>query len=73
MFLLRLEAGLEIVSNLAEFTFQYVSIKTFVSNNLPTILKTFTFQYVSIKTLMTGKQPNPSYEFTFQYVSIKTD
>ena len=34
-----------------EFTFQYVSIKTAMLEQVPNTLDKFTFQYVSIKTI----------------------
>ena len=73
MFLLRLEHPAVHFPVPFLFTFQYVSIKTEIRNNVKREVSWFTFQYVSIKTWTGSRLRQHKEKFTFQYVSIKTD
>ena len=55
-----------------EFTFHYVSIKSFITLFASPIFETFTFHYVSIKSATESSTLTATGVFTFHYVSIKS-
>ena len=71
MYLLKLVLGY-FSTNIAKFTFHYVSIKTFSKKSYKSLASLFTFHYVSIKTYLCCIHCIYNYIFTFHYVSIKT-
>ena len=71
MYLLKLVLGY-FSTNIAKFTFHYVSIKTTSQLSYRKIFARFTFHYVSIKTYLCCIHCIYNYIFTFHYVSIKT-
>ena len=56
-----------------QFTFHYVSIKSFVPCHAVTVSNSFTFHYVSIKSGSYLNNSDTVSIFTFHYVSIKSE